>query len=122
MVYQGEHMDIILPGTKFSIPIASLSILDTIGVLVLIPIMSNIVYPLLAKCHIVPTQLQRVGIVCAGGIELYRVDTSVCCSNVTRDEVVEISNATIFLQIPQYALIGLGEVFTSVTGIYQRDT
>ena len=126
MVYQGQHMKIKL-GSNFYIPIASLSILDTIGVLVLIPIISHIVYPLLAKCHIVPTELQRVGVgmviaassmVCAGGIELYRTEDSLCCHNTTDrpSDAVLASNASILFQVPQYTLIGLSEVFTSVTG------
>ena len=124
MVYQGEYMDISLSG--FQIPIASLSLLDTIGVLVLIPIMDKLVYPLLKKCNVKLSQLQRIGVgmiivtlsmACAGGIELYRKEQ--CCMNQKRGSngtETKVSNITIFYQVPQYTLIGLSEVFTSITG------
>lgn len=119
-------MDIDL-SSDFQIPIASLSLLDTIGVLVLIPIMDKLVYPLLKKCNVRLSQLQRIGVgmviatlsmACAGGIELYRKEQ--CCMNQTRgsDETeTKVSNITIFYQVPQYTLIGLSEVFTSITGL-----
>lgn len=118
-------MDIYL-GSSFQIPIASLTLLDVIGVLVLVPVVEKVVYPVLAKCNIHLSKLQRIGIgmviacasmACAGGLELYRKDQ--CCivqKRLSADKTV--SNITIFYQIPQYTLIGLSEVFTSVTGEY----
>ena len=135
MVYQGEYMDISLGGS-FQIPIASLSLLDTLGVLLLIPFMDKIVYPLLEKAGFQrPSQLNRIGIgmliatasmACAGGIEVFRRHN--CCMLQDRKggdgNGTRISNITIFYQIPQYALVGLSEVFTSITGkfffIYRR--
>ena len=116
---------------SFQIPIASLSVFDTIAVLSFIPIMDKIVYPLLAKCNIRLGRLHRIGIgmvittlsmVCAGGIELLRVDQ--CCMEQHRlpdNNITIVSNITIFYQVPQYALIGLSEVFTSVTGKYRGE-
>jgi peptide/histidine transporter 3/4 len=129
MIYQGEMMDINL--NNFQIPIASLSLLDTLGVLLLIPVMDKLVYPLLAKFEIRPSQLQRIGVgmviatasmACAGGLELYRVDQ--CCIYQHREgdddkNGTEVSRLIIFYQVPQYFLIGLSEVFTSITGMYQ---
>ena len=128
MVYQGKYMDISL-GSNFKIPIASLGLLDVIGVFVFIPIMDKLVYPMLSKFNIHLSKLQRIGIgmviaassmVCAGVIELYR--TEQCCMEQQRssdpNKTLVISNITIFYQVPQYTLVGLSEVFTVVTGKY----
>lgn len=116
-------MDINVHG--FKIPIASLSLLDTLGVLLMIPLMDKLVYPLLAKFDIRPSQLQRIGVgmiistasmACAGGIEWLRVEN--CCMLQDRGEknLTNVSSLVIFYQIPQYTLVGLSEVFTSITG------
>ena len=125
MIYQGKYMDITLT-SDFQIPISSLSVFITIAVLVWIPILNKIVHPFLAKCNIRLDKLQRIGIgmaittlsmVCAGGIEMLRVDQ--CCMEQLRptdNNATIVSNITIFYQVPQYALIGLAYVFTSLTG------
>ena len=125
MVYQGEYMDIEV-GNGFQIPIASLSLLDTLGVLILIPIVDKVLYPLLAKCGIRLSQLQRIGVgmlittasmLCAGGIEFFRVEYC-CIWQKRRDNDTQVADFKIYYQIPQYTLIGLSEVFTSITGTY----
>ena len=126
MIYQGKYMDISLT-SDFQIPISSLSIFITIAVLMWIPILNKIVHPFLAKCNIRLDKLQRIGIgmaittlsmVCAGGIEMLRVDQ--CCMEQLRPPIDNnatiVSNITIFYQVPQYTLIGLAYVFTSLTG------
>ena len=125
MIYQGKYMDISLT-SDFQIPIASLTVFVTIAVLAWIPTFDKIVHPLLTKCNIQLDKLQRIGIgmvigtlsmVCAGGIEMLRVDQ--CCMEQLRptdNNATIVSNITIFYQVPQYALIGLAYVFTSLTG------
>ena len=119
-------MDIEL-GNSFKIPIASLSLLNILAVLLLVPIVDKLVYPLLGRFKIRPSQLVRIGlgmliatssIACAGVLELYRV--RYCCISQLRgtENNTQVANITIFAQIPQYTLIGLSEVFTSITGIY----
>ena len=134
MIYQGQYMDISIAG--FQIPIASLCLLDILCILLFIPFMDKIVYPLLEKAGFQrPSQLTRIGIgmlfatagmACAGGIEVFRRHN--CCMMQDREggdgNGTRISNITIFYQIPQYTLIGLSEVFTGSTGkfflIYRR--
>ena len=110
---------------SFRIPIASLSLLDTLGVLILIPIVEKLVYPCLGRFGIRPSQLQRIGfgmliatasMACAGGMEIFRIKN--CCMLQQRGDKneTEVANITIFYQVPQYTLIGLSEVFTSITG------
>ena len=119
-------MDIEL-GNSFKIPIASLSLLNILAVLLLVPIVDKLVYSLLGRFKIRPSQLVRIGlgmliatssIACAGVLELYRV--RYCCISQLRgtENNTQVANITIFAQIPQYTLIGLSEVFTSITGIY----
>ena len=118
-------MDIYL-GKGFYIPVASLSVFDILGVLILAPIAAKVLYPLLAKCGIHPSQLQRIGVgmliatasmLCAGWLEFSRVDH--CCIWQKRgDNDTRVADFSIFYQIPQYTLIGLSEVFTSITGTY----
>ena len=125
MIYQGEHMNIYL-GKGVDIPVASLGLLDILGVLILTPIAAKVLYPLLAKCGIHLSQLQRIGVgmlittasmLCAGGLEFSRVDY--CCIWQNRgDNDTQVADISIFYQIPQYTLIGLSEVFTSITGTY----
>ena len=128
MMSQGENMDIKID--SFSIPIVSLSVPDILTVLILVPIMDKLVYPLLAKFEIRPSQLQRIGfgmilatasMVYAGGLELYRVKQ--CCMYQHRPDgnengTMQVAHMTIFYQVPQYTLIGLSEVFTVITGMY----
>lgn len=110
---------------NFNIPVASLSAIGTLGILVLIPLMEKLVYPLLAKFDIRPSQLQRIGVgmvistasmACAGGIEWFRVQQ--CCTLQDRGDIhlTNVSRITIFYQIPQYLLQALSEVFVIVTG------
>ena len=116
-------MDITIGSLR--IPIASLSLLDTLGVLILIPIVDKLIYPCLGRFGIRPSQLQRIGfgmliatasMVCAGGMEIFRIRN--CCIFQPRGDKndTQVANITIFYQVPQYTLIGLSEVFTSITG------
>ena len=127
MISQGENMDIKID--SFCIPIVSLSVPDILTVLILVPIMDKLVYPLLAKFEICPSQLQRIGfgmilatasMVYAGGLELYRVKQ--CCVYQHRpygnENGTQVADMTIFYQVPQYTFIGLSEVFTVITGMY----
>ena len=114
-------------GNSFKIPSASLSLLNILAILLLIPIVDKLVYPLLGRFNLRPSQLGRVGlgmliatssVACAGILELYRV--RYCCITQLRgtENNTQVADITIAAQIPQYTLIGLSEVFTSITGIY----
>ena len=56
---QSERLDISVGDAK--LPAAMLNIFNTVIILILIPIMDLIVYPLLAKFDRSPTHLQRIG-------------------------------------------------------------
>lgn len=124
---QGTYMKLEIGG--FTVPAASLSIFDIIAVLVLIPVMDHIVYPLLQRCGFRFTPLRRIGtgiLVCvasmvvAGLVEIRRRrmwEEGHVFNQVVNNEKRSASDLNIFWQIPQYLLVGAGEVLASVTGL-----
>ncbi|KAJ4970485.1 hypothetical protein NE237_003584 [Protea cynaroides] len=120
-VLQGGTMDPHM-GPNFEIPAASLSIFDTISVLIWVPIYDRIIIPCVRKFtghkHGF-TQLQRMGIglfisifsmVAATVLEVLRL-RMVRTHNYYELTTVPMS---IFWQIPQYFLVGCSEVFTFI--------
>ena len=113
----------------FTIPAASLSIFDMIAVVVLIPIMDHVVYPLVSYCGISFTPLRRIGVgmlfasasvIVAGVVEIQRRNTwkgGGFCKQVVLDETLNASSVNVFWQIPQFMLVGASEVLTVITGI-----
>ncbi|KAG6435753.1 hypothetical protein SASPL_100628 [Salvia splendens] len=120
-VLQGNTMDQHM-GPNFKIPSASLSLFDTISVIVC-TLAYDPVLVLAVRCYTKHergfTQLQRRGIglvisilamVVAGGLEVYRL-RYVRIHGLYDQETIPIS---IFWQVPQYFLVGCAEVFTFV--------
>lgn len=131
-VVQGARMDrrIELPwftrddgsSVSFYIPAASLSVINTVAIVALIPMYDKILVPVLRKAGRPMTLLRRIGwglAVCvvamcvAAAVESYRLKLFKEGKLIgdERDGVVDIS---VWWQIPQYLLIGLSEVFTSI--------
>ncbi|GMN23862.1 hypothetical protein TIFTF001_000298 [Ficus carica] len=118
-VLQGKKMDRRLAPSSFKIPSATLSIFDTISVIIWVPIYDRIIVPVARKFTGHPngiTQLQRMGIglfisifsmLSAGLVELVRLRI-VRTHNYYELDAVPMS---VFWQIPQYFLIGCAEVF-----------
>ncbi|KAI3947211.1 hypothetical protein MKX01_019864 [Papaver californicum] len=119
-VLQGNTMDPRLG--KFKIPSASLSIFDTISVIIWVPIYDYLIVPVARRFtgHKKGfTQLQRMGIglvisifamLAAGILEVIRLDM-VRKNNYYDLEYLPMS---ILWQVPQYFLIGCAEVFTFI--------
>lgn len=110
---------------SFIVPAASLSIFDIVAVLTFIPIMDHIVYPFLQYCGIRFTPLRRIGVgmllaaasvAVAGVIEMKRRDTGHFHNQTVFNKCRNASTLNVFWQVPQFALIGLSEVLTSITG------
>ena len=113
---------------SFTIPAAFLTVFDIVTVLLLIPIVGCVVYPLGEYCGIRLTPLRRIGVglllaaasVCvAGVIEIKRRDVwengGTFCQ-VVFDEPRNASSLNIFWQVPQFVLMGSSEVLALVTG------
>ncbi|KMZ71612.1 putative peptide transporter [Zostera marina] len=121
-VLQGNTLDPhIFSG--FTIPSASLSIFDTLSVIIWVPIYDCLIVPIARKFTGNQrgfTQLTRMGIglvisilamLCAGFLERARLNRVKELNIYDSSEYVPIS---IFWQVPQYFLIGAAEVFTFI--------
>lgn len=114
---------------KFTVPAASLSVFDIVAVLVLIPIVDHVVYPLVSYCGISFTPLRRIGVgmllasasvIVAGVVEIQRRNTwkgGGFCKQEVLDETINASSVNVFWQIPQFMLVGASEVLTVITGL-----
>ncbi|RDD40601.1 Protein NRT1/ PTR FAMILY 8.2 [Trichoplax sp. H2] len=124
---QGESMNLYLG--KLKLPAAALTTFDIIAVLIFIPVVNYGVYPLYQRIFgAAITPLQRIGtgmvfaslaMVVAGIVERYRlidVHENPLPQIISGKVFNASANISILAQIPQFALIGLGETFTSVTG------
>ncbi|XP_058959823.2 solute carrier family 15 member 4 [Pocillopora verrucosa] len=113
----------------FTVPAASLSIFDTVAVLAFIPLVDNILYPFVRYLGFNFTPLRRIGVgmllaaasvAVAGVIEIQRrnewLHGGICRQKVLGDEH-NASCLSVFWQVPQFALIGASEVFTSIAGL-----
>ncbi|XP_074584326.1 protein NRT1/ PTR FAMILY 8.1-like [Curcuma longa] len=122
-VLQGNTLDPHM-GRHFKIPSASLSIFDTISVIVWVPIYDCIVIPFARKFTGRErgfTQLTRMGIglfvsifsmLAAGVLEVVRL-RAVAKHNLYDDQDSYVP-MSIFYQVPQYLNIGAAEVFTFI--------
>ena len=123
------------PG-EFLIPAAWLSIADQIIIMVLIPLVDRLVYPFLKKSLNIEicTRTRMVfgmifaclSVVIAGFVETNRMKI-IENNSTTHDTLIPqvIDNTTyiaadfsILWQIPQYTLVGCGEVFCSIAGLF----
>ncbi|EYU45754.1 hypothetical protein ABFS82_14G072000 [Erythranthe guttata] len=116
---QAEYMNTRLGNTTFKIPEASLSIFDTLSVIVWVPIYDQLIIPITRKFTGHKnglTQLQRMGIglfisifamVSAAVLEIVRLNI------VKRHDSYDVKEApiSVFWQVPQYFIIGCAEVF-----------
>lgn len=126
-VEQGTVMNVSM-GPNFNIPAASLSIFDTLSVIVCVPLYDRVLVPIVRRRtgHVRGfKQLHRMGIglvistfsmVAAAIVEIERLKSAkrhnLLGTNAQEDPLpVPIS---IFWQIPQYFLIGAAEVFTFI--------
>ncbi|RWW68719.1 hypothetical protein BHE74_00023747 [Ensete ventricosum] len=121
-VLQGNTMDRRM-GPRFEIPSASLSIFDTISVIVWVPIYDRVVVPVARRFTGRErgfTHLTRMGVglvisvfamSSAGVLEVARLRRVVARRHKRSDGYVPMS---VFWQVPQYVIVGAAEVFTFV--------
>ncbi|KAJ0979606.1 hypothetical protein J5N97_015080 [Dioscorea zingiberensis] len=121
-VLQGNTLDPHM-GPHFKIPSASLSIFDTISVLVWVPIYDKLIVPAVRRITGNDrgfTQLTRMGIglvisifsmIAAGILEVVRLRIVARDNLYGPDDIIPMS---IFWQIPQYFIVGAAEVFTFI--------
>ncbi|RMZ54186.1 hypothetical protein APUTEX25_005342, partial [Auxenochlorella protothecoides] len=128
-VVQGASMNRTMPlpgGGTFTIPAASLAIVNTLGIVLLIPLYDRVVIPLLRRAGRPMTLLRRIGwgmVVCAGAmfaaasleawrLRLYAAHDVLPAAGA--NDWGRVVNLSVWWQAPQYLLVGLSEVFTSI--------
>lgn len=124
---QAERMDVRL-GNGVNVPVATLTAFNTIGIIILIPIVDKVVYPFFEYIGKPLTYLKRIGIgmlfavsamLVAAHVEINR-KKYLKAENGSHVQVLAgqkftASNMSVFAQIPQFVLIGISEIFASVT-------
>ena len=123
-VLQGSYMDLKIT-EKLSFPAASLSLLEIVSLLILIPLIDRVVYPGLLRIGVQLTPLRRIGVgmlfaagsvAVAGIIEIERKHGHGKFEQDVFNETVNASTMSVFYQVPQYILQGTSEALVSVTG------
>jgi dipeptide/tripeptide permease len=118
-------MDYVFGG--FNFPISALADANIITVLILIPLLDRIIYPWLIQSNVNFTMLQKIGtgyfivafaMIVAGLIEIWRKESSLTNHTSTCDSSIYLSELSILWQIPQYVLVGVSEVFASITSLH----
>ncbi|KAK3591711.1 hypothetical protein CHS0354_019476 [Potamilus streckersoni] len=120
---QSERLD--LSFGDVTIPPAFLIYFNAIMLVLFIPLMDFVIYPLLIRCDKSPSYIQRIGIGMflavlalsyAAGLELCRKN-----HGHFQQEIFNIhfsaSNMSVFHQVPIFTLLGQSEVWTSITGL-----
>lgn len=98
---------------SFEIPAASLSMMDTLAIVGLIPVYEKVFVPLLRRLGRPMTTLKRIGwglVIC--------IWSMVAAAIVERRRLAAVRDGeappSIWLQVPMYVLVGAAEIFTSV--------
>lgn len=124
-VEQGQGMDTSM-GPNFNIPAPTLSIFDTLSVIIWVPIYDRLIVPVVQRFtgHARGfTQLQRMGIgliisitsmVAAAIVEIKRLEMAKDLNLLDPTLETPPVPMSIFWQIPQYFLVGASEVFTFI--------
>ena len=128
---QGCQMDLHV-GSSFKLSPATLNVFDSLVIMLLIPIVDRAVYPLLQRVGLGLGMLTKIGIgfgfamlsvIVAGIVEIARrnapllegVDGQSSCPAIGDDPPLQMSTLSIWWQVPQFMLVGLGEIFAAVT-------
>lgn len=131
---QGCQMNLIIPGTTIDVPVAALSLFDSVVIIILVPFFDSLVYPACEKYGLpcrTPLEKMRAGMALevfimfgAAVLEVYRrmvanysdglIGPSVCYSG---DDVPQAANVSIFWQVPLFVLMGVSEILTSISSM-----
>uniref|UniRef100_A0A8I5NRF7 Solute carrier family 15 member 3 n=1 Tax=Papio anubis TaxID=9555 RepID=A0A8I5NRF7_PAPAN len=113
----------------FQIPEAWLLLANVVVVLILVPLKDRLIDPLLLRCKLLPSALQKMAlgmlfgftsVIVAGVLEMERLHYIHHNQTVSQEIGEVLYNAaplSIWWQIPQYLLIGISEIFASIPGL-----
>ncbi|XP_072018287.1 solute carrier family 15 member 4-like [Amphiura filiformis] len=126
-ILQGERLK--LKYGEFTLPVASLNLFSSISILLLIPVVDRLIYPVFEELGKPLKLLQRIGIgmvlvsiaaVIAAIVEMSRkniMQEGGWEVQILAGESFNASTLSVFVQIPEYMLVGASEVFTSIAGL-----
>lgn len=114
---------------SFSFPAASLTVFENGTLIILIPILDSVVYPVLRYCGVKITPLKKIGVgmlfaaasvAVAGVIEIERknfIKEYGIFYQTPFNKATNASSMVILYQAPQFVLMGISEILVSITGI-----
>ncbi|XP_034276317.1 solute carrier family 15 member 3 [Pantherophis guttatus] len=115
--------------TIYMFPDAWLLLANVVVLLILIPLKDRVIDPFLAKKKLLPSALRRMAlgmifglgsVLLAGFLETKRLqyvnNNQTITQRIGKDEYFA-APLSIFWQIPQYLLIGISEIFASISGL-----
>ncbi|KAH7465662.1 hypothetical protein PRIC1_012357 [Phytophthora ramorum] len=133
-VVQGCQMDLRVQGSEGAsgkpvlLSSAMLNVVDSGVILVFIPVFDRLLYPLLTKMGIYPTLLRKIGaglvfamlsMIAAGWTEQIRKSSpmieGVSSNCSAAGETLPMSTMSVWWQTPQYVLVGVSEILTSIS-------
>uniref|UniRef100_A0A8C0ZXV5 Solute carrier family 15 member 3 n=1 Tax=Castor canadensis TaxID=51338 RepID=A0A8C0ZXV5_CASCN len=116
-------------GSNYRIPEAWLLLANVVVVLILVPVKDHLIDPLLLRCKLLPSALQKMAlgmffgftsVIVAGFLERERlqyISANKTVSQLIGKDVYYAAPLSIWWQIPQYLLIGISEIFASIPGL-----
>ncbi|KAM5225700.1 solute carrier family 15 member 3 [Hipposideros larvatus] len=113
----------------YKIPEAWLLLANVVVVLILVPVKDHLLDPLLLRCKLLPSALQKMAlgmffgfasVIVAGILEMKRLEYIHHNQTVSQQighNTYYAAPLSIWWQIPQYLLIGISEIFASIPGL-----
>ncbi|ELV10242.1 solute carrier family 15 member 3 [Tupaia chinensis] len=114
---------------SYTIPEAWLLLANVVVVLILVPLKDHLIDPLLLRCKLLPSALQKMAlgmffgftsVIVAGVLEMERlhyIHRNETVSQKIGEDLYYAAPLPIWWQIPQYLLIGISEIFASIPGL-----
>lgn len=114
---------------NYRIPEAWLLLANVVVILILVPVKDHLIDPLLLRCKLLPSALQKMAlgmffgftsIIAAGVLEKERLRYIAANQTVPQligQDLYYAAPLPIWWQIPQYLLIGISEIFASIAGL-----
>lgn len=116
-------------GSIYKIPEAWLLLANVIVLLILVPVKDHLLDPLLLRCKLLPSALQKMAlgmffgftsVIVAGILEMKRLEyisRNQTVSQQIGQDMYYAAPLSIWWQTPQYLLIGISEIFASIAGL-----
>ncbi|CAI9166980.1 unnamed protein product [Rangifer tarandus platyrhynchus] len=121
--------DLRVQSSVYKIPEAWLLLANVVVLLILVPVKDHLLDPLLLRCKLLPSALQKMAlgmffgftsVIVAGILEMKRLEyinhNQTVSQQIGRDTYYA-APLSIWWQTPQYMLIGISEIFASIAGL-----